>query len=317
MDRELRLTIEREMMAFRSSLKSGAPLAQVEQQAERVESLLKQAQERLSSSVSAGTIFTSSLLILLREGLEAILLLAAIFAFVVKTKRRDALPYVHAGWVAALALGVATWFAANFVVDISGADREVTEGVTALLAAAMLIYVGLWLHSKAYAQRWQQFIREQVGAVLEKKTLRAMAAASFLAVYREMSEIVLFYQALWAQAGAQGRRALWGGIAAAAVALAALGWGIFKYSMRLPIGAFFAVTSVLIALLAVVFAGQGVAALQEAGKISADAVAFVRIPALGIFPTAETLLAQLAVLAIVIGGFYLAGRSRAQRRTER
>jgi high-affinity iron transporter len=240
--------------------------------------------------------------------------LAAIFAFVVKTNRRDALPYVHAGWAIALVLGAATWFAAAFLVDVSGADREVTEGVTALLAAAILIYVGLWLHSKSYAQHWQQFIKEQVGAALAKKTLWAMAAVSFLAVYRELFEIVLFYQALWVQAGAAGRAPLFGGMVTASAILLMLGWLIFKYSMRLPIGAFFTVTSAMIAVLAVAFAGRGVAALQEAGKVPLNSVDFVTIPALGIFPTLQSLLAQLVVLLVVIGGFYLAGRSaRAQR----
>ena len=115
-----------------------------------------------------------------------------------KTGRRDALPYVHAGWIAALVLGAITWALATFFVEISGANRELTEGLTALVAAAMLLYVGWWLHGKSYAQAWARFIKEQVGQALAKRTLWAMAAVSFFAVYREMFEIVLFYQALWA-----------------------------------------------------------------------------------------------------------------------
>jgi high-affinity iron transporter len=150
--------------------------------------------------------------------------------------------------------------------------------------------------------------------LLLKKTLWAMAAVSFLAVYRELFEIVLFYQALWVQAGTEGRGPLFGGIAAAAAVLLVFGWLIFRYSMRLPIGPFFTVTSVMIAVLAVAFAGQGVAALQEAGRLPANSVDFVTIPALGIFPTLQSLAAQLLVLLVVIGGFYLAGRNaRAQR----
>ena len=113
------------------------------------------------------------------------LVLAAIIAFLVKAGRRDALPYVHAGWVSAIALGGITWLVATYAIGLSGANREITEGVTALLAAAMLIYVGFWLHNKAYAHAWNRFIKEQVGSALEKKTLWAMAGVSFLAVYRE------------------------------------------------------------------------------------------------------------------------------------
>ena len=142
-----------------------------------------------------------------------------------------------------------------------------------------------------------------------------MAGVSFLAVYRELFEIVLFYQALWAQAGEGGRHALIAGIAAAAVLLAAIGWAIFKYSVRLPIGPFFAVMSVLLALMAVVFAGNGAAALQEAGVLGADP-GRVRLPAaLGVYPTLQTLAAQAGVLAIVVIGFYLASRPNTGRET--
>src|SRR5690606_16979017 len=131
-----------------------------------------------------------------------------------------------------------------------------------------------------------------------------------LAVYRELVEIILFYQALWAQAGEAGQGALLGGIAAAAAALAVIGWAIFKYSIRLPIGPFFAVMSILLALLAVVVAGHGVAALQEAGIVDVTPAAFVRVQTLGIYPTLQTLGAQLVALAIVIASFFLASRER-------
>jgi high-affinity iron transporter len=124
-------------------------------------------------------------------------------------------------------------------------------------------------------------------------------------VYRELFEIVWFYQALWAQAGGGANASLFGGMAAAAVLLAAIGWAMFRYGVRLPIGPFFTVTAILLAVLAVVFAGKGVAALQEAGLIGIDLVPFVRIPALGIFPTVQSLMAQVVVIMLVVLGFYL------------
>ena len=301
---------ERAMMELRAQMARGAPPDAVEKQYAAAAGLLKQAEEQLAETgLSPGAAFASALLILLREGLEAILVLAAIIAFLVKTGRRDALPYVHAGWASALALGIGTWFAASRLISVSGASREITEGVTALIAVAILLYVGFWLHDKAHAQRWQHFIKEQVAGALGRRTLWAMAAVSFLAVYREMFEVVLFYEALWAQVGAGGQNALFGGIAAAAVILLAVGWAIFKYSLRLPIGPFFTVTSVLLALLAVVFAGQGVAALQEAGRIPVSTIDFVTVPALGIFPTLQTLGAQFAVLLAVLIVFRFVGHN--------
>lgn len=304
-DTKLRLEIEREMIVHRNLLKAGASVDAVQTQVNRIIGLLGTAQAKLDSeALSPGATFAASLLILLREGLEAILVLAAIVTFLVKSGRRDALPWVHVGWIAALALGAATWFTATYVVDISGANRELTEGVTALVAAAMLVYVGLWLHRKASAQAWTRYISQQVGAALEKRTLWAMAGVSFLAVYRELFEIVLFYQTLWVQTGGNANAPLFAGIGVAAALLAALGWMILRYGMRLPIGAFFSVTAILLAVLAIAFIGEGVAALQEAGLVSADPVRFIRVPLLGIFPTIQTLAAQLIVLLAIVGGFY-------------
>ncbi|OGA69147.1 MAG: hypothetical protein A3G83_15325 [Betaproteobacteria bacterium RIFCSPLOWO2_12_FULL_68_20] len=123
-----------------------------------------------------------------------------------------------------------------------------------------------------------------------------------------MFEIVLFYQALWLQAGDPGRTAVLGGFGAAAVLLAATGWGIFKYSLRLPVGLFFAATSILLAAMAVAFTGQGIAALQEAGAIGASRFDFDALPLLGVYPTGEGLAAQAIALALVALGFRAARR---------
>lgn len=311
-DQALMREIERRMLELRAGIERGASREDLQEQADAVDALLAAAEEKLGAGgLSAGTAFVASLVILLREGLEAILVLAAIIAFVAKTGRRDALPWVHAGWLAALALGVITWLAATYVVDISGANRELTEGVTALLAAAMLLYVGYWLHAKSYAAAWTRFIREHVGRALERRTLWAMAAVSFLAVYREMFEIVLFYQALWAQAGEGAAGAVLGGAAAAALALAVIGFALFKYSVRLPIGTFFGATSALLAALAVIFTGHGVAALQEAGVLGMSSLGFEAVPLLGIYPSGEALAAQLAALALVALGYRAARRRNA------
>ena len=309
-DATLRIEVEREMMALRSAIGGGQGADTVRAQVAHIDALLERAHDKLSGeALSPPTAFFSSLLILLREGLEAILVLAAIVAFVRKTGRRDAMAWIHIGWIAAVVLGVATWFVAERVITISGANRELTEGITALFAAAMLLYVGYWLHSKSYAQAWQHFIRDQVSSALGKGTVWAMAAVSFLAVYRELFEIVLFYQALWVQAGASGREAVLGGIVVAALLLALLAWAMLKYSVRLPIGPFFAVTAWLLALLAVVFAGHGVAALQEAGVLDASPVRFVTIPMLGVHPTVQGLGAQSAALALVLIGVRMARRA--------
>ena len=314
-DAPLRRQTEREMMALRSTIGSNAPMDSVSASIGRINVLLDRADEKLSGdSLSTTAAFVSSLLILLREGLEAILVLAAIIALVMKTGRRDALAWIHGGWIAAVVLGIFTWFVARSVISISGANREMTEGITALLAAAMLLYVGYWLHNKSNSKAWHHFIREKVDSALGKGTLWTLAGISFLAVYRELFEIILFYETLLSQAGPAGQHAVMGGIGAALVLLAIIGGAILKFSVRLPIGPFFAATAGLLALMAVVFAGNGVAALQEAGVMQATMVRFISVPLLGIHATVQGLTMQGIVLALVIAGV-LVGRWRMARAT--
>jgi high-affinity iron transporter len=301
LDRDLRVRTEAEFTRLRSAIAAGAPAADVDRQAARVTELLAEARDKLEgTTLSMGAAFTGALVILVREGLEALLIVAAIVAFLVRAGRRDALRYVHAGWIAAIALGLATWVAASYVVAISGAHREVLEGVTALLAAAVLLYVGAWLHDKAYAARWSAYVERHVRGALAGHTLWALASVSFLAVYREMFETVLFTQALWIQSGAEGRRGAMAGLGVAAVVLVILAWLILKVGVRLPLAWMFGASSALLALLAIVLVGQGVAALQEAGFVSISSLDIPSAPALGIHPTVESLAAQVALLVLIL-----------------
>jgi high-affinity iron transporter len=303
-DRNLRQEVETQMIAYRDLMRRGAPIEQVAQLAQRIDGLLEASAEKLGSNgLTPATAAVSAFFILLREGLEALLVVAAIIAFLVKAGRREALPWIHAGWIGALVLGVITWFVAATLIDVSGATRELTEGVTALLAAMILLYVGAWLHGKSYARAWQAFIEQHLKSALEHGTLWALAGLSFLAVYREAFETVLFYQALWQQAGESARGSVMIGFLSGVAALGVIAWLILRYSVRLPIGLFFAASSLLLALLAVIFIGHGVKALQEAGFIAASPIDAVSLPAFGLYPTAQTMLAQAVMLLIVAAAF--------------
>jgi high-affinity iron transporter len=297
------VAVEAEMMRYRAMLKNQEPTVDVEAQHNRIQGLLTEATTLLDGTrLPAGATFLSAFVILLREGLEAVLVLATILALLIKGGRRDALPYVHAGWIAALALGGCTWLIASYVIALSGSTREMTEGVTALVAATILLYVGFWMHSKAYADRWRTFLQDQLRDALSARTMWALALVSFLAVYREAFETVLFYQALWIQA-APAYAPMLGGLLAAAVTLAGLGWLILRGSVRLPLGLFFGATSVLLVMLAVIFVGKGIAALQEAGTLPVDPVSFPSIPALGVYPNLLGLLLQVALMLIIASVF--------------
>ncbi len=311
-DASLRTETEHEMMGLRTAIAEGLPTEAITAQTTKITLLLDRADAVLSGrNLSPDTTFISSLLILLREGLESILILSAIVAFVIKTGRRDALPYIHLGLIGAMGLGAATWGIARYTLSISGANREVTEGITALLAAVMLLYVGWWLHSRSNAQAWNRYVREQISTALAKHTLWAMAGISFLVVYRELFEMILFYETLWSQAGEVGHSAVLGGIAAAAFLLLLVGSLILRYSVRLPIGPFFTVASILLAVMAVIFVGNGIAALQAADVLEVTKVHFVSLPTLGIHPTVQSLVPQALILALIAGGVW-ANRTKAE-----
>jgi len=291
--------VESAMIQYRSAIRAGAPVSEIQDQASAIGTLLQRAQNLLEEkTLSPWLAFLSSLVILLREGLEAILILAAVTAFLVRTGRREALLYLHYGWIGALALGVATWAAATWVIDISGAMREVTEGVTALIAAGILFYVGFWMHNKLNAQRWNKFLTQKVQKALDGRTLWGVAFIAFIAVYREVFETVLFYEALWAQVDAGSRMSVLGGGVAAAAGLVTLTWAIFKFGLRLPLRQFFSISAAAMFILAVVFAGKGVAALQEAGKLPISPITFPRIDLLGIYPNIQSLSVQLLLVLI-------------------
>lgn len=308
---DLRLEIEGEMTAYREMLRSNARMGEVESQATRVLGLLDDAAQHLqNSTLSNEAAFTGAFVILVREGLEALLVVAALAAFLIKTERREGLPYLHLGWAAALALGVLTWWLSQSVIDFSGASREITEGVAALVAMAMLFYVGFWLHNKTHALQWKRFIEGSVEKALSSGTLWGLTGLSFIAVYREVFETILFYQAMWVQADHQGQGFMLGGLGGAALLLVVLGWLILRYSVRLPLRQFFSATSIFMFALAVVFAGKGVAALQEAGKLPVDPVSFPRVDLLGVYPNLQGLILQAVLVAIAVVIFTTSNRHR-------
>ncbi len=302
-DAELLGAIETAMGKLRSDIGSSAPQAQIEADVEQALALFARADAALQGSSGSWTAaFLGSLTILLREGLEALLIVVGIIAFLRKAERREALKWVHAGWVGALVAGAFTWVAATWLIDISGANRELTEGLSSLFAAAVLLSVGIWMHQKSLAGRWQQYLNARLSAALGRGSMIFLFVLSFVAVYREVFETILFYAAMWNPRDAG---AIVAGLVVGAAGLALITFALLRLGMRLPIGKFFAFSSALIAVLAVVLVGKGVAALQEAGWIGLGMVAAPRIDLLGVYPTWQTLASQLAVAIAAALGFWI------------
>jgi len=309
-DGALMARVEASMGELRASLARGAPSAEVAAQVRGLDGLFDEAARALApEQASAASSFLGAFTILLREGVEALLIVIAMIAFLRKAERHDVLPYVHGGWIAALLAGGLTWAAATYLISISGASRELTEGFGSLVSAVVLISVGVWMHGKAQAGAWQAYIRDKLSAALSKRSAWFLFLLAFVVVYREVFETILFYAALWSQGG---QLAMVSGAGLAVICLAVIAWALLSYSKRLPIAQFFSYSSILIAVLAVVLAGKGVAGLQEAGMLDVRPLAALpRIEVLGVFPTWEGLLAQLLTLTVVVVGFWAAGR-RAQ-----
>lgn len=304
--------IENEMMAYREAVRAGESPEALEARVTELTEAIGEARDRMTETRLSGSVaFSSALVILAREGLEAILILGAIIAFMLRTGQHAALRWIHAGWIGALLAGVATWAVSAYLIEISGSAREVTEGITALLAAVILFYVGFWMHRNLNTQRWNRMLHEKVRKAMDRRSLWTLALVSFVAVYREVFETVLFFQALWVQVAVDSQAmVVWGGVAAAAL-LAVAAWGIFRFGIRLPIRQFFGISSAIMFVLAVVFAGKGVAALQAAGHMAVTSVTFPRIDLLGIYPNLQALGAQL--LLVLLGIALMAYNARTDR----
>ncbi len=309
-DAELMSRIERAMGELRAAISQGEPAEVVNQRVTALDTLFDEAEAALSpEAASDWSTFLGAFTILLREGLEALLIVIAMIAFLRKAERTEVLPYVHGGWVAALIAGGLTWVVATYLIGVSGASRELTEGFGSLLAAVVLLSVGIWMHGKSQADQWQRYIREKLGKALSRGSAWFLFGLAFLVVYREVFETILFYAALSTQGN--GGVMLAGGATAVGV-LAVTAWIMLRYSRRLPIGRFFAYSSVLIAILAVVLVGKGVAALQEAGLLDVQPLSAVpRIDMLGISPSAQVVTAQVIAIAVIVLGFWHNARSAA------
>lgn len=247
--------------------------------------------------------FWPAFLILLREGVEAILVLVAIIAYLRRGGQERALNTVYNYAIGAVvaSFGAAYLFSSMTAQATAGHGRELIEGLTALFAVAVLLGTSAWMGSKASAQSWNEYIKNMVNTSLSEGKTRALGMAAFLAVFREGAEVILFYQALFNNAAGD-IDMIWLGFAAGCLVLAVLFFLIQTGSLMIPIGPFFRITSVLMFLLAVTFLGGGINELQEASLLPITVIEAFPAPSidlLGLYPTYETLLPQIMLL---IGG---------------
>ena len=302
-DADLLASVEIGMAELRAAISRGDPVAAVAEKVNALDVLFYRAETVLApANASEASAFLGAFAILLREGLEALLIVIAMIAFLRKAERTEVLPFVHGGWLSALGAGALTWVAATYLIGVSGAGRELVEGFGSLFAALVLLSVGIWMHGKSQAGEWQRYIRKTMQHALSRRSAWFLFGLAFLVVYREVFETILFFAALWSQGHTD---AILAGAAAAIVLLALIAWAMLRYSRRLPIGTFFAYSSVLIGILAVVLAGKGISGLQEAGLLGITPLPNLpRMPILGIAPALEPVAAQILTLALIALGYW-------------
>ena len=291
-------SMERQFADFKAAVRSGDMRA-AERMRDAIEASLPEVVALTVPSGSGREAFWQSFLIILREGFEAILVIGAIVTFLIKTGHRDRLRSIWAGVAYALVASAGTAIVLSTLLSAVPASREIIEGVTLLIAVAVLFSVSYWLISKVEAAKWQQFIKEKVSAALEQGGGRALTFVAFLAVYREGAETALFYQALFNE-GPKVALPLSLGIGAGFVALAIIFTLFYRFGVKIPLRPFFSVTSVLLYYMAFVFTGKGIRELQEGNALPLSAIpGFPHVEWLGIFPSWQGVLSQLALLLLL------------------
>lgn len=253
-------------------------------------------------------------LIILREGLEALLVVVALLAFLRKSGNSDKRGWIWVGGAAGILASIVTAFILRAVFNqvSAGRSRELIEGITGLVAAGLLFYVSYWLHSKASLHAWQSYIAQQTTRALARGSMLGLALLAFLAVFREGAETVVFYLGM---APAIGMRDLLLGMGAGAAILVVLAVLMLVVGVRLPLRPFFRIAGLLVYYLGFKFVGTGIHALQVAGTVPTSPIG--RLPSsgvlefFGIFLTWQTLLPQLVLLAAAVAVlFYLRAQDR-------
>jgi high-affinity iron transporter len=284
---------EAEFHRLRASLAAGDQRAAAAHAA-RVETLLV----RLGRSERPVLPFVGALLVYLREGAEAALLVGLFLGVLRRLGRADAGRWVHAGWLLALPAGVATWWLLGHVLRLAPERRELAEAAVALVAAAVLFCVSFWMISKVESRRWTAYLEARLEKSLSSSNLLMLAGLSFLAVYREAAETVLFTRALLLEAAGH-EPEVWAGAAAGLGVVAAAAATLRRAVLGLPLGLFFGVSGALLCVLAVSFAGAGLFGLVGSGYLRPRPVRFPEVPWMGIHADLTSLAAQLAIVTLV------------------
>lgn len=299
-DKDLGVKLESEFSRYRGEIKRTAPFEHVEKLNSEILLDLARGLELLKSEVGFSGLFIQSLSIIVREGFEAILIIAALIAFLNKSRNQARVKSIHIGVVVGILASFLTAYVIHEVLHLSMASQEALEGWIMLVAVAILFWVSYWLVSKIENKKWQEYINKKMRGALSKGNAFTLSAVAFISVYREGFETVLFYKALFLYAG-ESTDGIIPGFLAGCVVLAGVFYLINYLGMRIPIKWFFGFTSVLLYYMAFTFMGKGIHELQMGEQFSMNAAEYLpSISWLGMYPTWETFIGQAILFAAFV-----------------
>ncbi|MBI1779954.1 MAG: FTR1 family protein, partial [Sphingobacteriales bacterium] len=294
--------LESKMNDVRSAIKNKKDEREVEQKISDAKVSINKAKLLLGEQTySFWFSFFIAASILLREGLEAVLIIITILSLLKSLHANRAIRWVHGGWMTAVAIGFISWFFTGWLISFGAQNRELMEAFGAMLAVLILIYVGFWLHKKTEAIKWKEFIEQKIVKMLDQGKLFTLAFISFIVVFREAFESVIFLSSMQLQVDNKSRPGIWMGALAAICIVILVSNLLLKFSVKIPIKKLFQYSAIIIMIMAIVLAGQSVHAFQESGWISVTNVRLnFHSTILGIYPTVQTYLAQIVVLILIL-----------------
>ncbi len=303
-NKDLGLRLESSFGRLRAEIKRGANVNHVEKINQNIQNDLKQAQTILQQKVGFTGLFIQSFSIIVREGFEAILIVAALIAFLIKSKNKDKVKTIYQGVIIGIGASFLTAYILHEVLDISMARQELLECWFMLVSVAVLFWVSYWLLTKIETQKWQSYITTKMTQAITTGNIFALGMVAFFAVYREGFETVLFYKALYLYAG-NVNSGIIPGFVAGCIFLVFIFYLINKVGIQIPIKWFFGVTSLLLYFMAFTFMGKGLHELQMGEALSLTPAYFSpEISWLGMYPTWETFIGQSLLLIIFLAGLF-------------
>jgi high-affinity iron transporter len=298
----------------RNLIQARAPYEEVEGKVVEIRRGLDESERLVSGTgiVAPAIAFSTSFSIIFREGLESALIIGAILTYLEASRNDRFKKHVYYGIVLAFAATAMTWFIAQFIIEISGASRELIEAIAGISAVAVLFWVSFWILNKVETKKWIEFVKAKVWKATTTGSVMVFVMLSFLTVYREGFETVLFYQAMLSFA----RYMEWyvaAGLMAGLAVITATTFVVRRLGKKLPLRVLFALTMGIGAYMSIAFMGNAVREFQEVGYIQTTHL-IGTVPRLdinlatmtGIHPTLETIVAQVALLAVYLAGsFYV------------